>query len=99
MCGNLWYFSFHNILVYSVVGIEFPNDREKFVGYCQSACGLGLMSGPVIGALIYDAVGFEYTFMIFSALLTLTGLLCLVFLPNRLNKLAETSEEEKRKSQ
>lgn len=56
------------------------------------------MSGPIIGAVIYGAVGFEYTFLIFTALLGLTGVLCLIFLPSRLNKLTEQSEEEKRKS-
>jgi hypothetical protein len=58
------------------------------------------MSGPVIGAVIYGAVGFEYTFLIFCGLLGVTGLLCLFFLPARLNKLsaAAVEEEEKRKS-
>ena len=80
-----------------MVGIEFPNDREKFVGYCQSACGIGLMSGPVIGSLIFAAVGFEFTFVIFSGLMFFCGFLVLVFLPNRLNHIGKETEEEKKK--
>ena len=83
-----------------MVGIEFPNDREKYVGYCQSACGIGLMSGPVIGSIIYKYCHFEVTFFIFAGLLFFCGLMVLFFLPNRLNAKAEIPEaEQKRQSQ
>lgn len=34
---------------YSIISIEFPTEREKYVGLCQTAVGLGLLSGPFIG--------------------------------------------------
>ena len=34
---------------YSIISIEFPAEREKYVGLCQTAVGLGLLSGPFIG--------------------------------------------------
>lgn len=81
-----------------MVGIEFPNDREKYVGYCQSACGIGLMSGPVIGSIIYKYAQFEWTFFIFAGLLFVCGLLVLFFLPNRLNNKAEVTDVEKERN-
>lgn len=85
--------------MYSVVGIEFPENRETFVGYCQSACGIGLMSGPVIGSIIYKYLAFQYTFVVFSGFMLFCGLIVLFFLPNRLNDMSKEVEEEKRKSQ
>jgi MFS family permease len=38
---------------YSIVSIEFPHQREVYIGYCQTAVGLGLLLGPVIGTSIY----------------------------------------------
>ena len=38
---------------YSIVSIEFPHNREVYIGYCQTAVGLGLLMGPVIGTTIY----------------------------------------------
>ena len=77
------------------MGIEFPNDREKFVGYCQSACGIGLMSGPVIGSIIYKYLAFQYTFVVFAGLMLFCGVLCIFFLPSRLNDMTKEIEEEK----
>jgi MFS family permease len=38
---------------YSIVSIEFPHQREVYIGYCQTAVGLGLLLGPVIGTTIF----------------------------------------------
>jgi hypothetical protein len=38
---------------YSIVSIEFPHAREIYIGYCQTAVGLGLLLGPVIGTTIF----------------------------------------------
>lgn len=55
--------------------------------------------GPVLGSLIYGAVGFEATFFIFAGLMFLCGFLVLVFLPRRLNKMGIDTEEEKKKQE
>lgn len=34
---------------YSIVSIEFPFNRDKYVGLCQTAVGVGLLAGPFIG--------------------------------------------------
>lgn len=48
--------------VFSVIGRVFPDDRDQYFGYIESAVGVGLMVGPVIGNSIYNLVGYEYTF-------------------------------------
>jgi len=46
---------------------------------------MGLAIGPTIGSLVYDEVGYMYTFVIFGIALGLGGLLILFILPKRLN--------------
>lgn len=71
---------------YSIVSIEFPHQREVYIGYCQTAVGLGLLMGPVIGTSIYGLVGYEFTFYILAGVLSLSFLTAIFLLPNRINK-------------
>ena len=45
--------AFVNVAAYSIATIEFTENRDTVLGYCQSGTGLGLMMGPVLGAIIY----------------------------------------------
>ena len=40
--------------IFSIIGQEFPNNRDEYLGYVEGAVGVGLMAGPVIGQLIYN---------------------------------------------
>ncbi len=71
---------------YSIVSIEFPHQREVYIGYCQTAVGLGLLMGPVIGTSIYGAVGYQKTFYILAGILAASFLTAIFMLPNRINK-------------
>ena len=55
--------------------------------------------GPVLGSLIYGAVGFEATFFIFAGFMFLCGFLVLVFLPRRLNNKINVEEEKKKQEE
>ena len=68
--------------------IEFPHDREKYIGYVELALGLGLMLGPVLGSAFMNATGgnFQVTFYIFGSLIAAGGLFALFALPAYLNK-------------
>jgi MFS family permease len=70
---------------YSIVTIEFPGEKEQYIGYCQASVGIGLMLGPVFGVALYSYADFELTFYIFAAVLSL-GMVFVVFaIPNHLN--------------
>jgi len=51
-----------SIAIFSIIGTEYSADQELYFGYLESAVGVGLMIGPVIGQLIFNQVGFEKTF-------------------------------------
>lgn len=55
------------------------------MGYCESAVGVGLMIGPVLGSAVFSFAGYEKTFYVFGGIIAL-GLVCVFFLlPSRLN--------------
>ena len=80
--------SFIGTSIYSMTTIEFPHNREKYIGYVELALGLGLMLGPVLGSFFMSLTNndFEITFYIFGALIAAGGLFAFVALPNYLNK-------------
>ena len=45
-----------------MVAIEFPQDKVVYFGYCESATGVGLMAGPLVGQIFYTTFGFEGCF-------------------------------------
>lgn len=48
VAGNLM--RYHIIcLVFSIVSIQFPEERSKYYGYCEAATGIGMMGGPIVG--------------------------------------------------
>jgi MFS family permease len=71
-----------------LVTIEFPAKREEYMGYCESAVGIGLMIGPVLGSLIYGFVGYAPTFYIFGSVIGLGLIIVFFLLPPRLNHTA-----------
>jgi len=70
---------------YSILTFEFPEDRAKFIGYGEMAAGVGLMTGPVLGALVYSALGYQGTFYFFSCLAIIVALIDIYLMPWRVN--------------
>jgi len=79
---------------YSIVTIEFPNQREVYIGYCQTSVGLGLLMGPVIGTTIYKFAKYELTFYILGAVLICSLGVAIWLLPNRINKYTNDKPNE-----
>ena len=79
---------------YSIVSIEYPKDREVYIGYCQTAVGLGLLMGPVVGTTIYGFAKYEKTFYILAGILSASFLTAVFLLPSRINKYTNDKPNE-----
>lgn len=64
----------------------FSENKEKYLGYGESAAGLGLMVGPIIGGLINEQLGYFWTFLFFGAFLFLIAIINLILMPASLNQ-------------
>jgi len=43
-----------------------PNEREKYIGWVEGAAGIGLLTGPLFGAALYNVGGFVMPFFTFG---------------------------------
>jgi hypothetical protein len=66
---------YDNIIVFSIVAIEYPEDKVVYFGYCESATGIGLMAGPIVGQVFYTQFGFEGCFYSTTVMLIGAGML------------------------
>jgi MFS family permease len=73
------------ISCYSIITFHFSYNRDKYLGMAESAAGLGLMLGPVIGSLIYGKLHYMYTFLVFTGILLVNCIVIFFLLPSSLN--------------
>ena len=83
-----------NTAVYSVLSSAFPTTREKILGYAETASGVGLMLGPIIGGTLNTLLNYLSAYLIFTAMLTINGIITFIFMPNSLNESPEITEKE-----
>lgn len=75
---------------------KFSENREKYLGIGESACGIGTMLGPVIGSVLYSYLGYFGAFMMFAFILCIAGALSFFILPDQLNLKLDTAPAENR---
>ncbi len=76
-----------------MVGIRFPEDNHKVFGACESAIGMGMMIGPILGQVFYY-FGFEGSFYGTGVLILLCGFFTHCSMPESLNVNNESSQSE-----
>ena len=74
------------VTIPSVIGNEFPNKTEIYMGYLEAAMGLGLTLGPVICSFVYTYLGYAGTYFFFAIFLLTFGLITTCFIPARLDQ-------------
>ena len=47
------------------------NERDRYLGFAEASNGLGILIGPLGGALLYHIGGFPFPFFFLSSLITL----------------------------
>lgn len=81
-------------IAYSIISIEFPGQREKYVGLCQTAVGIGLLAGPFIGQTIYIGAGYAGTFYAMAGILCAALITVSFLIPNKLNEVGDVLPDE-----
>ncbi len=69
----------------------FSENKEKYLGYGESAAGLGLMVGPLISGIINEWFGYFPTFLFFGIFIGFMTIVNVLLMPKCLNEV-ESSE-------
>ncbi|KAI8508592.1 hypothetical protein Bbelb_136910 [Branchiostoma belcheri] len=69
----------------------FPNNVAKVMGALEGFNGIGLMSGPALGGLLYDIGGYKMPFLLVGGVMLCSGVVVWNLLPQQ----ADEKEEEK----
>ena len=48
---------------------EFPNEKEKILGYVEAIMGFGCVVGPIVGSTFYSFLGFAGAFYLVGSLI------------------------------
>ena len=73
-----------------MVAIRFPEDNATVFGACESAIGMGMMIGPILGQVFYY-FEFEGCFYGTGVLILVCGFITHCYMPDWLNRIQERS--------
>lgn len=66
--------------------MEFPNEQEKYIALIETAVGVGLILGPVLGSAIYAFAGFSSTFFIIGGVFLILTPILFCLLPDSIDR-------------
>ena len=78
---------------YSILSTLFAEKKEKVMGYAETAVGVGLVTGPILGVTMYNSLGYFTCYIILSVLLGVSVLLMQILMPASLNETNSSNEE------
>lgn len=71
-----------NSATFSIIQFSYGDNAGNLIGLTQTFTGLGMLAGPILGSVLFEAGGFELPFFVCGALLfALTIPICFI-LPN-----------------
>ena len=85
----------YSFIVFSLVSLEFPQERERYYGYVESATGVGLLLGPVIGQALYTLLGFANTFYVTSVVFIFPLIMQMKYIPDRIDRALVNEHKDK----
>lgn len=72
--------------IFSILTLNFPDEKDKYIGQAEGMIGMGMMVGPVVGSAIYATTNYFQTFVVFGTFEALALLLCIFYIPTDLDK-------------
>ena len=79
-----------NTTAYSFAASAYADNVEKVIAVMEAIVGVGCTIGPVLGSVVYDQIGFEWTFITFGAAMAPSCILsCCLAKPGDIKKKRE----------
>ncbi|XP_055609411.1 MFS-type transporter SLC18B1-like isoform X2 [Uranotaenia lowii] len=71
---------------FAIIAKEFPDNVATTFASLETCFGLGLIVGPMVGGVLYDAGGYYLPFVVLGSALFITAILTLCILPKHPNE-------------
>ena len=81
-------------LAYSILTSTFTENREKIIGYAETAAGIGLFMGPIIGSTLYTYSGYLWCYMSLAIFLFASMIFISFILPDSLNRDSSANDKK-----
>ena len=95
--------AFINTSAYSYAAQAYTDDVEKVISIMETVVGIGCAAGPVLGSVVYELIGFAWTFILFGIIMAPTSIiLCFLKKPTEVKadlEMAAKQEKEQRENQ
>ncbi len=79
---------------FGLIATVFQAHRGAMFGWMETFCGLGMIVGPTVGGLLYEAGGFLAAFAALGGLLAVAATFAAAVLPDPPEVAAQESDEE-----
>ena len=67
--------AFINTSAYSYAAQAYTDDVEKVISIMETVVGIGCAAGPVLGSVVYELIGFAWTFILFGIIMAPTSII------------------------
>lgn len=80
----------------SIICFNYEENMSKYIGFVQTATGIGMLTGPLIGSMLYEAGGFKLPFLLTGGSLLMMTLLIKYLVPSDqdIDVISETTSTE-----
>ena len=75
---------------YSLLTNYFSEQKERVLAFGETAAGLGLMMGPIIGGTLYVKFGYFWCYSILAGFLFVSVFITLIVMPGSINSQSST---------
>jgi MFS family permease len=79
---------------YAILTLTYPTQVNFVVGCIETAAGVGLSFGPVIGTILYEIGGVSLPFLAFFVLCLLIGIIIKSIIPETVDSITEDTHDE-----
>jgi MFS family permease len=69
----------------SIIALSYPDQAGEYIGYLNTAIGIGLCLGPTLSSFLFHFCGYGGTFFIFAGMILTLGNAGICLVPSSVN--------------
>lgn len=87
-----------NSAAFAIISHDYEDNVSNLIGLTQAFTGVGMMTGPILGSLLFEEGGFQLPFFVTGSALTLLIVPICIYLANDKGQQQEESSRTEKES-